>query len=188
MLIIEGVRKSGKSYTTNLLSKFPHFLIYKDLGMRLIPGTKVDPDDYAIGRDFAYAQSLPSIADEYLFKNNLVFDRGYWSSYVYGQAWRDKYDKDFWKNHIIKIEETWGETLNEIQVVLITLTEDDFVRIENMNRSKDVWDSTSDFRKQYELYQEILNVTTLSKNNIHFLPAFQSDEFIKDFFNKILQR
>jgi thymidylate kinase len=188
MIILEGVRQSGKTYAVNVLDKnFAHMLIYKDIGMRLIANSKVDPDDYAIGRDLAYAQSLPQMADDFLFQNNLIFDRGYWSSYVYGQAWRNKYDKDFWKEHISLVEKVWGDALNKVHIVFITLTPEDFTRIENMNRDKDVWDATKDFRNQYALYGEILNMTKVSKANIHLLPAFQKDEFIIDFFKQILR-
>jgi hypothetical protein len=186
VVILESVRQGGKTYTANVLDKnFPHMLIYKDIGMRLIVNSKVDPDDYAIGRDLAYAQALPQMADEFLLESNLVFDRGYWSSYVYGQAWRNKYDKEFWRSHIALVEKIWGEALNKVHIVFLTLTQEDFGRIENMDRKKDAWDSTQDFRKQYSLYGEILNTTIIKKQNIHFLPAFKNDEYIIDFFKKI---
>jgi len=156
--------------------------------MRLIADTNVDPDDYAIGRDLAYAQALPTLIDDLLFKNNLAFDRGYWSSYVYGQSWRNKYSKDFWKSHIFRVEEVLGDSLKDIHIVFITLTEENFNRIENMGRNKDKWEITNDFRKQYDLYLEVLDITTLPPHNVHLLPAFQSDETINKFFNNILQR
>lgn len=62
MIILEGVRRSGKSFTTETITKrIPSVIQYKDLGMRLIDHALVDPDCYSIGRDLAYAQFLPKL-------------------------------------------------------------------------------------------------------------------------------
>jgi hypothetical protein len=186
MIIIEGIRRSGKTYAINVLKKnFPHLILYKDLGIRITLNSGVDPDDYAVGRDLAYAQGIPTFVDWDVFPR-IVFDRQYWSSYVYGQAWRKKYDKTFWKAHVVTVEDIWGVVLKNVHVVLLTCDEDALLRIENMDRTKDEWEITRDFRKQYELYQELPSITKIPPENIHRLPAFMKDDYIADFFKQIL--
>jgi hypothetical protein len=161
VIFLEGCRSCGKGYTTNALKKAYGFItIYKDIG-------------------------IPTIVDEFLLEN-LIFDRGYFSSYVYGLAWRNKYDKAFWATHIRNVEETYGDFLSKLHVVFISMTEENFKTIESSNRSKDVWDDTKDFRKQYDLYLEVLNLSRIPTSNIHCLPGFMKDNEIIDFFRPIL--
>jgi thymidylate kinase len=183
MVCIEGIRKSGKTYTIDVIRKnFPQVIVYKDLGIRDIAPKEVSIDDFSIGRDFTYAQCLPKLVGD--AHKNIVFDRQYWSSYVYGQAWRNKYNNEFWTNHIHKVEETYGDWLKNIHVVFITLTDSDFQRIEEMNRKKDRWDGIADFEKQYDLYLEVVVKTKLPYGNVHLLSAFSNDAFIIDFFKR----
>lgn len=142
---------------------------------------EVNIDDIAIGRDLALAQfiaKLPSyVTDRY------IFDRQYWSSYVYGQAWRDKYSKAFWEKHIQVVESYLLYTNSKIKIVFLQLTENDFKRVESNNRKKDKWDLTTDFRYQYDLYQEVIR---LSKMEIHMMKAFQDDKYIIDFIRNVV--
>lgn len=187
MLIIEGgCRKAGKSFTISVLRRaYPNFIFYKDNGMKFIADTEVDPDDYVIGRDLAYAQILPIIYDEFLI-NNLIFDRQYWSSYVYGQAWRSRYSKNFWVSHIRRVEDTYGEDFikRHLKIIFITLSDADFDRIQKTTRNKDQWEDISDYKRQYELYQELLSITSIK--NIYFLPAFQTEETIVNILRPII--
>jgi len=180
MIVIEGIRRCGKSFTVDALQKhFPNLFFFKDLGMRLIKDTPISPDDYAIARDLSYAQFLP----HYFWSeeaDNLVFDRGYWSTYVYGQCWRDKYNKQFWTDHIKRVEDIYGQFLQKVKFFSFELNDLDFERIEEMDRKKDIWDSTSDnYRRQYELYREIAEISQAKK---HFIKAFMPiDYIIKEF-------
>lgn len=185
MIILEGIRRSGKSFTTDLLkNKIPNLVHYKDIGMRLINHNVVDSDYYAIGRDFAYAQFLPKLRWDTYFTKRLLFDRAYWSTYVYGQCWRDNLSKTFLKDHIHKVEEVYGDFLEQIKILFITLSEDDLKRIESMGRGKDQWDKTrDDYRQQYDLYMELFDI---SKVRTFTLDAFQDEKHILDVFNKVL--
>jgi thymidylate kinase len=185
MIILEGIRRSGKSYTVDVLKNhIPNLIHHKDLGMRIIAQTPVDPDSYAMGRDFALAQFLPKLYWNFEFTNRLLLDRAYWSTYVYGQCWRNNYGKTFFKNHIERVEETYGEFLKEIKIVFITLTKNNFNRIKGMGREKDQWEMTHvDYDKQYELYQELFQI---SKAKIFTLNGFNSDDYIVKTFNKVL--
>ena len=71
LVILEGIRRSGKSFTIDVLKKrSPNLVHYKDAGMRIIDHEIVDPDQYAIGRDFAYAQFLPKLRwDSYFIEH-----------------------------------------------------------------------------------------------------------------------
>jgi thymidylate kinase len=152
--------------------------------MRFIAQGPIDPDCYAIGRDLAYAQFLPKLYWDTDFINRLLFDRAYWSTYVYGLCWRNNYGRTFLKSHVEKVEETYGMFLKEIKIVFITLTENDFNRIKGMDREKDIWESTRvDYHKQYETYQELFKI---SKAKIFELEAFNSDDYIIKTFNKVL--
>lgn len=189
MLIIEGVRRCGKSHTIKVLKKsISQLIFYKDLGMRMITNKAIDPDIYAIGRDLAYAQFLPNLCRYGWYENfveRLFFDRAYWSSYVYGQAWRNNYSKTFWKTHIKLIEDTYGDFLKKIKIIFITLTKDDFQRIEDMDRNEDQWEKThTDYRKQYDLYMELFNI---SKIKTHTLDGFKDDSYISSKIRSILE-
>jgi thymidylate kinase len=184
MYIIEGVRRSGKTHTLEIIDKFfigYHF--YKDLGMRLIKDSPIDTDDFSIGRDYALAQFILKI-DSSSFENLLIIDRQYFSSYVYGQFYRHKYDKQFWKDHILKVEKIYGDFINNIKVIFIELTEEDFKFMAEMGRQKD-WLEDSDinsYKAQYELYLEALEI---SKARIFKMKAFQGEGYINYFFNKV---
>jgi hypothetical protein len=184
IFILEGVRASGKSFTADIIrNKFPDIQVYKDAGMRLIANKSIDPDDYAIGRDLAYAQSLPILMDDYM-ADTAVFDRQYFSSYVYGLAWRKKYDKEFWADHIRLVEDTYGPFLKKINVILLDLPNDETLeRMKKMNRKKDKWDKTLDFKRQYKLYLKLVNNITRAK--VVFLPSFQTEDFIVQFFKSL---
>jgi len=164
-----------------LQKSFANLIFHKDLGMRIIKGTSISPDDYAIGRDLALAQFIPHFYWEDTF-NRLVVDRGYWSSYVYGQCWRDRYDKNFWTEHLKKVEGCYGAFLKQLKIVLFRLTEEDFDRIENMNRQKDDWEGINDYRKQYDLYKECIE---RSKARVYSLEAFKSEDYIVQTFSKV---
>jgi hypothetical protein len=180
MIIIEGPRKVGKSFTLETIQKYePTTRVFKDLGIRILKD-RIDLDDYAISRDTTYAQFLPQFM--YLW-DDIVFDRGYWSSYVYGQCWRNKYDKNFWIEHIKRVEDLYGTFLSKIKVLSFDLTEDDFKRIENTIRNKDGWENVSDYRLQYDLYKEVADISQVKK---YFIKPFQSEEYIMKEF-KILK-
>lgn len=185
MVVIEGIRRSGKSHTLEVLgANKPDLYYYKDKGVMYAMKKSIDVDDYVIGRDLTYAQlfyNLPVAA----FKN-LVFDRQYWTSYVYGQFYRDKYNKEFWVDHIHSVENMYGELLENICIVLITLSDDDFKRIAEMQRQKDHLESADidGYKRQYELYQELLDISNAA---VVKLPAFQSDDEILKSLEKALQ-
>jgi len=166
-----------------LKRRIPNLIHYKDLGMRIIASTSIDPDYYAIGRDLAYAQFLPKLQWDEEFTKRLLFDRAYWSTYVYGQCWRDNLSKIFFDAHIEIVEETYGMFLKNIKILFITLTEDDMKRIESMDRNKDQWDTHTDYRKQYKLYLELFNI---SNTKIFTLDAFKDEDYIVNTFNKVL--
>ena len=151
--------------------------------MYLISDANVDPDDFTIGRNFAYAQMMPELLSEYTLEH-LVLDRQYWSSYVYGQAWRDKYDKQFWTEHIQDIEEQWGEYLEDIKFILITPDEEDFKRAEELVRESDNWDYRVDYRNQHELYEEVFEISRANKFRMR---PFQTKEYIIKVFKDILE-
>jgi thymidylate kinase len=180
MIILEGIRRSGKSFTLEVLEKAYGgvFTFFKDEGMRLIRGSTIDIDDYAIGRDCAYAQ----LCSKTSFFERIVFDRQYISSYVYGQFYRNRYDKDFWVDHIKKVENIYGE--NKPKIIFLDLKKEDFERISEMNRSKDDLESSdiSGYLKQYELYKDALSI---SKSSIFVMDSFKSKEYIEEFFRGV---
>ena len=184
MIILEGIRRSGKSYTIEVLKRhFLNLIYYKDLGMRLISGV-VDPDSYAIGRDLAYAQFLPNLQWNEDFIKRLLFDRSYWSTYVYGLSWRDNFSRTFFKEHIKRVEKIYGDFLKDIKILFITLTEDDMKKIELMDRKKDRWENThSDYRIQYKLYNKLFDI---SNAKIFTLDAFKNEDYIVKTFNNVL--
>ena len=194
MIIIEGPRRVGKTYTVNtILEAHPDFVYYKDKGMRDIRERvePVDPDDYAIGRDMAYAQFLPHLP--YKILDRLVLDRQYWSSYVYGLFYRKKYSKEFWVQHIEEVEnKLFGDPVEEdnlrkhINIILIHPSEEDFTRMADMGRQKD-WledDEIDGYKTQWDLYMELVNI---SAANVIPLRAFQPKEEILEVVNKILR-
>jgi len=189
LIILEGIRRSGKSHTIKILKKsISQLIFYKDLGMRIIVNKAIDSDVYAIGRDLAYAQFLPNLYRHGSYKDfveRLFFDRAYWSSYVYGQAWRNNYSKTFWKNHIKLVEDIYGDFLENIKIVFITLTKDDFQRIESIDRNKDQWEKThTDYKEQYDLYIELFGI---SKAKIYTLDGFKDDRYITSKIRHILE-
>jgi hypothetical protein len=182
MIIIEGPRRCGKSFTKDvLLKKFGNLILFKDLGMRIIKDTPIDPDDFAIGRDLAYAQFVPQFSWAPTF-DRLVMDRGYWSSYVYGQCWRNRYNKNFWSEHLKRVEDFYGSYLEKVKILVFHLNEDDFKRMESMDREKDVWEHTNDYRQQYELYSECAEK---SQAKIFLIDAFQSEDYIARTFSEM---
>jgi thymidylate kinase len=188
MFIIEGVRCSGKSFTADVVRKnFPDIQVYKDVGMRLIANKGIDPDDYAIGRDLAYAQSLPVLMDENM-ANTAVFDRQYFSSYVYGRAWRKRYDKEFWADHIRLVEDTYGPFLEKITIVFLDLPgEETLDKMKKMHRQKDKWDKTLDFKRQYKLYRNLW-MNNITRAKVVHLPSFQTEDFIVKFFKGLFKQ
>ena len=183
MIVLEGIRSSGKSFTLDVLKKnLPQLIFYKDLGMRIFP-KEVDPDDYAIALDYTYAQCLPKLVAPH---EHIIIDRLYFSSYVYGQAWRKTYDKKFWTNHIKTVEQMYGNFLKEITFVYLSVSYDDLDRIKKMNRKKDQWDSKHDFIRQDQLYTQLFN-RGITKAKVLLLPAFQSEDFITQFFKSYLK-
>lgn len=161
---------------------FKNITCYKDLGMRIIDHDIVDADSCAMGRDLAYAQFLKILADkDSKFVENLLFDRGYWSSYVYAQCWRDKHSKRDMARHVNLVEQTFSGLLNDIKIIYLNVDDEDLKRIESMDRDKDIWEKTrTDYRYQLELYEELLgfNVSVARKFPIK---AFQPEEkLIKD--------
>lgn len=185
MVIIEGIRRSGKSHTFEVLEEHkPELYYHKDKGVIHAMKRGISVDDYVIGRDMTYAQlfyKLPTAA----FKN-IVFDRQYWTSYVYGQFYRDKYNKDFWMDHIHAVENEYAEMLDNVCVVLITLKDTDFKYIAEMSRQKDHLESTNidEYKRQYELYQELLDISNVA---VVKMPAFQPETEILGLFEKALQ-
>jgi thymidylate kinase len=187
MIIIEGIRRSGKTYTLETVQRnFKDVIHYKDKGMRMIKDTEIDPDDYAIGRDMAYAQLFPTIP--FIIFNRMIVDRQYWSSYVYGQFYRGRYDKEFWMEHIHRVENLlFQEGIDRhIHILLIKPDEDDFKRMAEMGRQKD-WledDNIESYKQQWRLYEELLEI---SSANVRFLKPFQDEEYIVKTVHKILQ-
>ena len=185
MIIIEGIRRSGKTFTINTIQKhYTDWINYKDKGMRMIKDTEIDVDDYAIGRDMAYAQLFPTIP--YIIFNRMLVDRQYWSSYVYGQFYRGKYDKEFWTDHITRVENLlFQENIQDhLHILLIRPEEDDFKRMSEMGRRKD-WLEDEDiesYKRQWELYEELLEI---SAANVRFLKPFQDEEYIMETVKKI---
>ena len=186
MVTIEGVRRIGKSFAIDVLKKYyPNLIYHKDLGIRMIKGAGVDIDDYVIGRDLTLAQFLPKIETSNL--ESLIFDRQYWSSYVYGQYYRKKYNKTGWKNHILNVEQVYGIDWIEknMHIVLLSPEADDYKRLAGMNRKKDdLEDSNIDsYIIQQELYIEILS---LSRAQVHLLKPFQNEEYIISFMKRLI--
>src|SRR5208337_145377 len=183
MWVIEGVRCSGKTFTADVIKRnFPNVCVYKDIGMRLAAERQLDLDDYAIGRDLTYAQSLPILMDDHL-ADTAVFDRMYFSSYVYGIAWR-KGNKEFWKEHIQTVENIYGDFLKKIHVIFLDLPNDATLdKMKKMHRQKDKWDKTLDFKRQYRLYLNLIN--NITKAKVTFLPSFQSEDYIVKFFKEV---
>lgn len=185
MIIIEGVRRSGKSFTVEVIQKnYPDWVYYKDYGMRIIKDTEIDPDDYAIGRDMAYAQFFPKIP--FIVFDRMFVDRQYWSSYVYGQFYRKRYSKEFWTEHIERVENTMFQegVWEHIHILLIKPDGDDFKRIAEMGRQKD-WledENIESYKQQWKLYEELLS---FSSANVRFLRPFQDEEYIIDTVKRI---
>lgn len=185
MIILEGIRRSGKTYTTIFVrDNFPFYIVYKDEGIRLIKDTPVDIDDYVVGRDLAYAQFVKTLPEKAI--NRLFLDRQYFTSYVYGQFYRNKYDKQFWANHIRRVEAQYGDEFIEkfMSVVFIEMDEQDLKRAANTARYKDALESNTldDYKRQYELYQEIFEIT---KVPIYRMKAFQNAAYLTDFFTAL---
>ncbi len=184
IIILEGIRRSGKSYTIEILKRnFKNLTYYKDSSMGFVDHNKVCPDSIAIGRDLAYAQFLKVINKSE--SDYLLFDRGYWSTYVYGQCWRNKFTKVDMEKHVKKVEEIYGDFLNNIKVVFLEVDAVDIELIESMNREKDQWDkSHNDYREQYSLYSEL---PLISKVKVFEMKAFQSSSYIVNKFKDILR-
>jgi hypothetical protein len=190
IIIIEGCRRSGKSYTLEAIQEaYPHYIHYKDKGMRHIKDTDIDPDDYAIGRDMAYAQFFPNLP--YIVLNKLILDRQYWSSYVYGQFYRKKYSKEFWRQHVIEVESRLfsedDKVRRHVNILLIKPNENDFERMARMERNKD-WLEDSDinsYKKQWKLYEELIDISTAE---IMLLKAFQGKEYIVETVREIMKQ
>ena len=133
----------------------------------------------------AYAQLFPKIP--YKIFDRMVIDRQYWSSYVYGQFYRKKYSKEFWIEHITRVENLL--LIQDIQrqhlhILLIRPDEDDFKRMADMGREKDCFEDNSieSYKQQWKLYEEILS---FSSANVRFLKPFQNKEHILEIVNKI---
>lgn len=187
MIILEGIRRSGKTYTTEFVSQsFPFYIVYKDEGMRIIRDKPIDIDDYVIGRDLAYAQFAKTLPDKAV--DRLFLDRQYFTSYVYGQFYRKKYDKEFWADHIRLVESHYGDYFieNFMSLVFIDMNEDDLKSVAKMSRKKDHLESSAfdDYKRQYELYQEALEIT---KVPVHRMKAFQSNDYLVKFFTQFLR-
>ena len=178
MVILESTRRSGKSYTCEKVEQyFSNIRIYKDFGLRILNkiNTKIDIDDYCIGRDLAYAQFIPTLPFE--VENNLLLDRQYISTCVYGLYYRSKYNKQFWVKHLQRVEELYKNIGTKVIILFIELTNKDFQRISSMGRKKD-WleeDGEQGYRNQYELYEFFLKETSF---HIIRMKAFQDDEYI----------
>jgi thymidylate kinase len=186
MIIIEGIRRSGKSFIINALQKhYPDLIYHKDLGIRMIKDTPIDVDDYVIGRDLAFAQFLPKIETSNI--DCLILDRQYWSAYVYGQFYRNKYDKAFWRDHIEKVEQTYGInwTRKNLNVVLLSPEPEDYKRLASMGREKDHLEDSdiNSYLQQQSLYLEILEFT---RAQVHLLKPFQTEEYIIDFMRPLI--
>ncbi len=188
MVILEGIRRCGKSYTTSFVeTNFPFYVVYKDEGINIIKGSPVDIDDYVVGRDLAYAQLISEMPTKAI--KRLFFDRQYLSSYVYGQFYRNKYDKSFWVNHIKQVEEIYGKEFisQYLSIVFIELEDTDFEKIANIQRNKDSLE-TNDidaYKRQYELYQEALEITTVPT---YRMKAFQDVSYLTNYFTNIWRK
>lgn len=185
MIILEGIRRSGKTFTMDVLKEnFKNMQVYKDVSMRIINHQSINADAVAMGRDFAYAQFIPQILSKSL-SDHIIFDRGYWSSYVYAQCWRDEFTKEQMTEHVQKVEEQYGNFMDNIKIVFIKVDAVDIERIEAMDRGKDRWEKThSDYREQYSLYTEL---PMISKANVYEMKAFQDEEYIVNKFKDILR-
>jgi thymidylate kinase len=185
MIIIEGIRRAGKTFTINTIKKYcPGMIFYKDTGLEYAKELELDIDDYVISRDLTYSQLIPSLPK--FANSNLVFDRQYYSSYVYGQFYRNKYSKEFWQEHVERVENEYDEFLDNIIIMFLTLKNEDFRKIAEMDRQKDDLEDKDEnsYLKQYELYNEVANI---SKARIYNLKAFQSEDYIKSEFEKVLK-
>lgn len=188
MIILEGIRRSGKSFTTKFIEDyFPFYVVYKDDGVRLIKDSPIDIDDYVIGRDLAYAQFIKTMPEKAI--NRLFLDRQYLTSYVYGQFYRDKYDKEFWAKHIQKVEAQYGDDFIEkfMSILFIEMNEDDLVKAANLDRDKDDLEDNDiqSYIKQYELYQEVLSIT---KVPVYRMKAFQDSAYLTKFFSGLWKK
>jgi hypothetical protein len=178
MLILEGIRRSGKSFTLDVFEKyFSQPRCFKDFGIRAIKDLNICTDAYAIGRDLAYAQFLPTLPSSVV--DNIIFDRQYISSCVYGLYYRNKYNKDFWIEHMKRIENLYSSAGLNITTVFLKLKDSDFHKIASMNRKKDDLEDDNElsYREQYDLYEELLNFSSFP---VFELEAFLSEENLID--------
>lgn len=182
-MIIEGTRSCGKSFTCDIIKENFPIVLYKDLGIRYLNETKskVNVDDYSIGRDFAYAQVMSYVEN----KDKIVIDRQYLSTCVYGIHYRNKYDREFWLSHIKSIEDLYKSKKVNVKFLFINLMEEDFDRIVSINRKKDWLDTNDieDYKSQYFLYKDFLKYVTFP---IIEMKAFQNKEYIKEKFLEAL--
>lgn len=187
MIVIEGIRRSGKTHTVDIIkSNNKNLIFYKDLGVMYAMKNGIDVDDYVIGRDLSYAQLFSNTQPDIF--NNIFFDRQYLSSYVYGQYYRDKYDKVFWRDHIRRVEELYAKAgiLNKIEILFIQLSDTDIDNIHKIKRNKDHLEdeNTDGYKRQYELYQEALSITSAKLN---FIKGFKEEEYITKRFTEIYE-
>jgi len=187
LVILEGIRRSGKSHTIDIIKKNNlNLLFYKDHGVMYAMNNNIDVDDYVISRDLTYAQLFTETKPDFL--NKIIFDRQYLSSYVYGQYYRNKYDKSFWRDHIKKVEELYykADLLDHIKIVFIKLNDNELTNIAKMNRAKDqLEDNNLDgYKRQYDLYQEALLIT---KADVHYIEGFKDREYIIKRFTEIFE-
>lgn len=176
IIIIEGIRRSGKTFTIDVIRKYiPEYTLYKDEGIRIATERKWDIDNYATTRDLTYAIFLSKMPN--LINSKLIFDRQYLSSYVYGQFYRSTYDKEYWTNHIKMIEEIYDEKLQDITILFMSLTESDFKHMASLTRNKDHLETSEidSYKRQYELYLEALEI---SNAKIVPIKAFQTEEYL----------
>jgi thymidylate kinase len=189
LIIIEGIRRSGKTHTIetikeSMTDRYLPPIFYKDKGVPFAMNNGLSVDDYVIGRDLAYAQFLSFVKPAEF--QLLVFDRQYLTTYVYGQFYRSNYSKDFYKQHIEHVESFYKEAglIKKMYTMFIKLKEKDFERIAEMDRKKDVLEDSDieGYKKQYELYQEAMDIT---RTNVVELPAFQDENKILEVFSSI---
>ena len=185
MVILEGIRSCGKTFTSDVISKVFPIRLYKDLGIRMLKenNLKTDVDDYSIGRDLAYAQFAKKIDKPTL--DMLVFDRQYISSCVYGIHYRNRYDKEFWFNHLKMVESIYKKSNTNVKILFIELESEDFKKIVEMKRKKDWLDTTdiNDYIKQYLLYLDFLQYSSFP---VIRMKAFQDEEYICKMFVEAL--